>query len=105
MKIYGVGQFLAPNSSRVVWDFSDGPFDTVNPVMIQEAKRRGYSFTPPSPEVFTTGYMRLATDPEPSMDGVIITTTEPPKDTPKKRGRKPKGVANVNAKTDRDTGN
>lgn len=76
MKIYGVSLFLAPNSSRVVWDFADGPFDTVNPVLIQEAKRRGYSFSPPSPE------------------------SEEPKDTPKKRGRKPKGVKNVNAETD-----
>ncbi|MBE3040429.1 MAG: hypothetical protein IMZ62_16660 [Chloroflexi bacterium] len=49
MKIYGSGPFTAPGSSRVVWDFEDGPFDTVNPVLIEEAKRRGYSFTPPPP--------------------------------------------------------
>jgi len=101
MKIYGIGVFTAPGSSRVIHDFVDGPFDCVNPVLIAEAKRRGYLFSPPSPEVFTTGYMRLATDPEPSMDGVIVTITEEPKDTPKKRGRKPKGVANVNATTDK----
>lgn len=47
MKIYGVGLFHAPNSSRVIWDFVDGPFDTVNPVLIMEAKKRGYSFSPP----------------------------------------------------------
>jgi len=47
MKIYGSGPFTAPGSSRVVWDFEDGPFDTVNPVLIEAAKRRGYSFEPP----------------------------------------------------------
>lgn len=74
MKIYGVGQFLAPGCSRVVWDFIDGPFDTSNPVMIAEAKKRGYSFEPP-----------------------VLIEPDMPKDTPKKRGRKPKGVENVNA--------
>jgi len=49
MKIYGTGSFKAPGSSRVVWDFDDGPFDTVNPMLIAEAKRRGYSFTAPPP--------------------------------------------------------
>ena len=49
MKIYGVGQLKFPGTSRVVWDFEDGPFDTVNPVLIDEARRRGYSFTPPEP--------------------------------------------------------
>lgn len=75
MKIYGAGTFTASNCSRVIWDFADGPFDTVNPVLIQEAKRRGYSFSP------------------------LVTTK--PKDTPKKRGRKPKGAKNVNTKTNR----
>jgi hypothetical protein len=67
MKIYGVGVFTAPGSSRVIHDFIDGPFDTVNPVLIQEAKRRGYSFSPPESEI------------------------ETPKDTPKRRGRPSKG--------------
>jgi hypothetical protein len=69
MKIYGVGVLHAPGTSRVVHDFIDGPFDTVNPVLIQEARRMGFSFTPPA--------------------------TEEPKDTPKKRGR-PRSK-NVNA--------
>jgi hypothetical protein len=47
MKIYGSGQLRYPGTSRVVWDFEDGPFDTVNPTLIDAARRRGYSFTPP----------------------------------------------------------
>ncbi|MFA5165419.1 MAG: hypothetical protein WC481_07645 [Candidatus Omnitrophota bacterium] len=47
MKIYGEGQLRAPGTSRVIWDFEDGPFDTVNPVLIAEARRRGLSFEPP----------------------------------------------------------
>lgn len=65
-----------PYSARVIWDFHDGPFDTTNQTYLAEAKRLGLSFTPPVVEV-------------------------KPKDTPKKRGRKPKEVQNVNAKTDR----
>jgi hypothetical protein len=49
MKIYGHGAFDYPGTSRVVWDFEDGPFDTVNPILIEEAKRRGYSFVAPPP--------------------------------------------------------
>ena len=75
MKIYGVGILTAPGSSRVAWDFTDGPFDTVNPVLIAEAKKRGYSFSPPQAD---------KTEP-----------TIKPKDTPKKRGR-PRS-RNVNA--------
>jgi hypothetical protein len=82
MKIYGVGLFHAPGSSRVVWDFIDGPFDTVNPVLIQEAKKRGYSFTP------------IVHDIKEESKEIL---SEEPKDTPKGRGR-PKGVKNVNAK-------
>jgi len=75
MKIYGVGVLTAPGTNRVIHDFADGPFDTVNPALIQEAKRRGFSFSPPSPEV----------------------KIEEPKDTPKRRGRPAKGIENVNA--------
>jgi hypothetical protein len=82
MKIYGVGLFLAPGSHRVVWDFVDGPFDTVNPVLIQEAKKRGYSFSPPKESAETDEAMPII---------------EAPKDTPKKRGRPAKGETNVNA--------
>lgn len=82
MKIYGVGQLKFPGTSRVVWDFEDGPFDTVNPVLIAEARRRGYSFSPPA----------ITEIREP-----VKVTIEQPKDTPKKRGRKPKEVANVNS--------
>lgn len=84
MKIYGAGTFTASNCSRVIWDFADGPFDTVNPVLIQQAKRQGYSFTPLEPAI----------TPEP-----VKVVTELPKDTPARRGRKPKGKSNVNPKT------
>lgn len=72
MKIYGTGYLKAPLTMRIVWDFANGPFDTVNPDLIQAAKKQGFSLTPPVEPV--------------------------PKDTPKKRG-KPKGAKNVNAKT------
>jgi hypothetical protein len=57
MKIYGTGVFTSPGTSRVIHDFVDGPFDTVNPVLIEEAKRRGYSFVapPPPPEFVKRG--------------------------------------------------
>jgi hypothetical protein len=88
MMIYGTGLFLAPNSSRVVWDFIDGPFGTVNPVLIHHARRMGYSFTPLEPVTI-----------EKKEPARVI--AELPKDTPARRGRKPKGVTNVNSKTDR----
>lgn len=64
MKIYGVGLFLAPGSSRVVWDFTDGPFDTVNPVLIAEAKKRGYAFSPPAVEKIEVKAVEPITIPE-----------------------------------------
>lgn len=82
MKIYGTGQLTAHGSSRVIWDFVDGPFDCSNPALIDEARRRGYSFSPPA----------ITEIREP-----VKATIEQPKDTPKKRGRKPKEVANVNS--------
>jgi hypothetical protein len=93
MKIYGVGVLTAPGSSRVIHDFVDGPFDTVNPVLIQEAKRRGYSFSPPSPELANNGIVNAPTI---AIVGDDAPETIVPKDTPKMRGR-PKGVKNVNA--------
>ena len=57
MKIYGHGAFDYPGTSWVVWDFEDGPFDTVNQILIEEARRRGFSFTapPPPPEPVKRG--------------------------------------------------
>jgi hypothetical protein len=43
VEIYGTGVLTAPGSSRVIWDFSDGPFETVNQVLIAEARRKGFS--------------------------------------------------------------
>lgn len=42
MKIYGENIFKYPGTNRVIWDFEDGPFDTVNPDLIMAAKRLGY---------------------------------------------------------------
>ena len=47
MKIYGTGTLDMPGSGRTVWDFVDGPFDTSNVMLIEEARRRGFSFEPP----------------------------------------------------------
>jgi hypothetical protein len=51
MKIYGTGVLMAPGSSRVIWDFSNGPYDTVNSILIGEAIRQGFSTTEPKPEM------------------------------------------------------
>lgn len=83
MRFYGTGQLLMPLTKRVVWDFSKGPFDTVNQQLIEAAKKQGFTNKP-----------------------VEIEPVEPeikPKDTPKKRKRsatkkrgKAKGAKNVN---------
>jgi len=46
MKIYGSGTFSMSNSTRVIWDFADGPFETVNSALIEDAAKQGYSFEP-----------------------------------------------------------
>lgn len=46
MKIYGIGLLLAPGTNRVVHDFTDGCYDTVNPVLLEAAKKQGFSFEP-----------------------------------------------------------
>jgi hypothetical protein len=53
MKIYGSGLLLAPGTDRVVWDFTDGPFETVNGALIEAAKKQGFSLDaePKAPEV------------------------------------------------------
>jgi hypothetical protein len=79
MKIYGEGTLEFPGTHRVVWDFSDGPFDTCNQLLIQEAKRRGLSFNPP----------------EATAKPFAVIDSKP-KDTPARRGR-PRRVENVNA--------
>jgi hypothetical protein len=42
MIFYGPGVLTAPGSSRVVHDFEDGPYETLNPEIIAEAKRQGF---------------------------------------------------------------
>jgi hypothetical protein len=50
MLIYGIGSFKFPGTKRGVWDFEDGPLETSDPILVAEAKRRGYSFEAPSLE-------------------------------------------------------
>jgi hypothetical protein len=51
MKFYGVGCLFAPRTKRVVHDFEDGPFETVNPEMIEAAIKQGFSKKPLEKEV------------------------------------------------------
>lgn len=50
MKIWGNGQMVFPGTSRVVHDFVDGPLDTTNQILIDEAKKLGFSFVDPMKE-------------------------------------------------------
>lgn len=95
MKIYGVGVLTAPGTSRVIHDFVDGPFDTSNPALIAEAKRRGFGVGEPLPEV-TSGFMRLEGDSAPE-GGIIEATTPPKKAPPKKAPPKKKEAPNGSA--------
>lgn len=47
MKIYGVGVLHSPGTRRVVHDFATGPFETSNPVLLDYAKRKGFSIGKP----------------------------------------------------------
>lgn len=49
MRFYGNGVLRAPHSSRIVWDFADGPYDTDNPEIIGAAKDQGFSTEAPEP--------------------------------------------------------
>ena len=46
MKIYGVGMLMAPGTERVIHDFTDGEFETCNAVLIDAARKQGFSFEP-----------------------------------------------------------
>ena len=49
MRFYGSGVLRAPRSSRIVWDFADGSYDTDNPEIIGAAKAQGFSLEGPAP--------------------------------------------------------
>ncbi len=49
MKIYGSGQLRLPGTSRVIWDFEDGPFDTVNQEVLAHARQLGLQVGDPPP--------------------------------------------------------
>lgn len=76
MKIYGKGVFQYRGCGRVIHDFTDGPFDTVNQAYIEEAKRQGLSLGKPLP--------------------VVVEEKKEEIPVPKKRGRKPKNERTEN---------
>ncbi len=41
MWISGRGTLTSPGCDRIVWDFEDGPFETVNTVIIAHARNLG----------------------------------------------------------------
>jgi hypothetical protein len=47
MRFYGEGKVCYPYSGRVVWDFKDGPFGTLNPVLIAHCIKLGFSTVAP----------------------------------------------------------
>jgi hypothetical protein len=50
MKLFGVGQLTAKNTNRVVHDFVDGPFETVNQELIKWALECGCTDVEPITE-------------------------------------------------------
>lgn len=48
MKFYGVGALRYPGTNRVIHDFEDGPFSTVNPEIIRHALAMGFSTVAPA---------------------------------------------------------
>jgi hypothetical protein len=47
MKFYGSGTVCYPGTSRVIHDFEDGPFETINEVVITHCKAIGLATEPP----------------------------------------------------------
>ncbi len=53
MTFYGHGALRYPGTKRVIHDFEDGPFSTVNPDLVRHALAMGFSTEPladPEPE-------------------------------------------------------
>ena len=46
MKFYGSGTVCYPDTSRVIHDFEDGPFETINDIVIAHCKAIGLSTEP-----------------------------------------------------------
>ena len=46
MKFYGSGTVCYPGTSRVIHDFEDGPFETINDIVITHCKAIGLSTEP-----------------------------------------------------------
>lgn len=74
MKVYGSGTLDAPGTRRVIWDFADGVFDTVNPAVLDAARKMGCVFGDAAIEKYNADHAR----PEPER---------------RKPGRPPKGEA------------
>ena len=49
MRFYGIGCLRAPGTTRLIWDFTDGPFDTLNQDVILAAYAQGFSDKPLEP--------------------------------------------------------
>lgn len=71
MKFYGHGALRYPGTKRVIHDFEDGPFSTVNPEIIRHALAMGFSTEPlPEPSI----------EPEPIVEQVKRKPGRPPKE-------------------------
>jgi len=46
MKIYGIGVLLSPGTNRVIHNFDNGEYETVNPIILKAAVKQGFSFEP-----------------------------------------------------------
>jgi hypothetical protein len=82
MKIYGAGALLYPGTKRVIHDFEDGPFSTVNPEIIRHALAMGFTTEAPAAPI-------LPSEPRaPEEENKIEPGPESPSvSEPKRRGR------------------
>jgi hypothetical protein len=55
MKIYGSGVLTKSKPFAVVWDFEDGPCETDDQELIEQAKRRGLSIGEPPAQADAVG--------------------------------------------------
>lgn len=86
MKFYGAGALLYPGTKRVIHDFEDGPFSTVNPEIIRHALAMGFTTEAPAAPI---------PPPEPVIEPVAEVKVEAEKP---RRGRPPKVVVDADEK-------
>lgn len=101
MKFYGSGALCYPGTSRVVWDFEDGPFDTVNPEIIRHALAMGYSTKPPevaeavAEEISDARAVVVIEAEAPAEVLAAEVPAEQPPEPKKRKGRPPKEKPNA----------